>query len=234
MRVGDLKLCGSGGAGSRSRCLSRSMHALDQLRRPQYRALGAVSALEGSKSRLGHRLGPRLVGARALGTWSTWSADGNLCPGTPASAARLPPSRGYGMRLGRQRRYGHHTYATGGRYCPSSSSGVVNGRSLPAERPKDWPCRAVALPYIADVAVPIGWRPIWRRPDASINASKDGLLRLGDDSSCNHRSSRSVHALGQLKRSQYRALGAINALEGSKPRPDRAKMLTLCGAPEGS
>ena len=194
-------MCGSGGAGSRSRCLSRSMHALDQLRRPQYRALGAVSALEGSKSRLGHRLGPRLVGAG---------------------------------RLGRQRRYGHHTYATGGRYCPSSSSGVVNGRSLPAERPKDWPCRAVALPYIADVAVPIGWRPIWRRPDASINASKDGLLRLGDDSSCNHRSSRSVHALGQLKRSQYRALGAINALEGSKPRPDRAKMLTLCGAPEGS
>ena len=67
-----------------------------------------------------------------------------------------------------------------------------------------------------------------------IKASKDGLVRSGDDSARNHRSSRSVHALGQLERSQYRALGAINALEGSKPRPDRAKMLTLCGAPEGS
>jgi len=39
-------------AGGRSYCLTRSMHALGRLKRPQHRALGAADTLEDSNRRL--------------------------------------------------------------------------------------------------------------------------------------------------------------------------------------
>ena len=66
----------------------------------------------------------------------------------------------------------------------------------------------------------------------NFEASRDGLLRLGDDGDPSHCLTRSIHTLDQLRRPQYQALGAVHALEGSRTRRDSAQKLTRGGSLE--
>ena len=134
-------------------------------------------------------------------------------------------------------RWGDAVTATVHRWEASTAHQPVRraGQTLFATRDGHMTGQLVAAsPIVADPAVPTAHMPNLAAPGRLvIKASKDGLVRLGDVSGGNLRSPRSVHAPDQLKRSQCLALGAVHALEGSGPRPDRGRNVNFGGGSGG-